>query len=114
MNQGAAQAPFCLHVWDVHQRWGTQPEVWRYQLGIPAAEGSIQSHMPTRHSPSIEQCSGPCHAICPRARGSRDRWASHHAREVSSSAGCGLCYNPPASALATSSDIQRLIGTAAS
>lgn len=45
--------------------------------------------MPGRHSPSVEHCSGPCRAICPRAKGSCDRWTSRIAREVSSSLGRG-------------------------
>lgn len=59
----------------------------RYWLGIPAADGSVQSHVPRRHGPGIKQCSGPRRAVCPRAPS--NRWASRRAREVSSSARYG-------------------------
>lgn len=72
--------------------------------------------MPRRHGPSVEQCSGPCHAICPQARGSRDRWTSHRAREVSSSLGRGgmRATNHQPLLVPPSSDVQGAIGTAAS
>lgn len=72
--------------------------------------------MPGRHGPSVKQCSGPCHAICPQARGSRDRWTSRRAREVSSSSGCGgMCAKNHQSLLTPPSpDVQKPLGTAGS
>jgi len=72
--------------------------------------------VPGRHSPSVEQCSGPCRAICPRARGSHDRWTSRRAREVSSSLGRGGMHakNHQPLLMPPSSDVWGLIRTAVS
>lgn len=107
----------CRRNWDVKGGGRHAPLPGRLEA-LAGHNGSERERpepaVPRRHGPSIEQCSGPCHAICPRARGSRDRWTSCHAREVSSSLGHGgMCAKTHQPLLVPpSSDVQGPRGTA--